>query len=65
MTVINQDGSGSSAAGTPDNGSINNGGESPDLQDELSSDEACEFGKKLCLKKSRGLGNSPAQRHDI
>ena len=52
MAVMNQDGSGSSAAGTPDNGSVNNGGEPPDLQNELSSDEAYEFGEILCQNKA-------------
>ena len=52
VAVMNQDGSGSSAAGTPDDGSINNVGEPPDSQEELSSDEAFEFGEKLCQKKA-------------
>ena len=50
VAAVNHDGGGSSAAGTPDACSINNGRKPPDLQLELSSDEACAFLGKLCQK---------------
>ena len=52
VAVINLDGGGSSAADTVDSGSTSNGGEPPDLHEELNGDEAYEFGGKMCQKTS-------------